>query len=289
MEKYKRKCGDKKDGRLIKGEELDTNHFVMPLLWPNRCDNEAFISQTFDLTNAIKYLEKKNEGEHDFVYSTFMLLAAAYGKAIINRPKMNRFYRNGRLYERYDVTIGFIVKKSLRDDAEEGLARVYVEPCDTFETLAAKINREIEERRSEVMDKSSDELRVLMKFPHFIGKMVMGFMKLIDKKTSVPKSVSASDMSFTSLIFSVLGSIGLPAGYHHLANWGTNSFFTTIGEKKPRPFVNNDGSVTVKQSIDVGMTIDERIADGLYFSRTIKLLKKYIENPELLDQPFKDE
>ena len=181
------------------------------------------------------------------------------------------------------------VRTKIKNIISGGVVERTFRPTDTFDTLAEKINNEITERRSEKMDKSSDELRVLMKFPHFVGKMGLWFMRAIDKRTSVPKGVSASDMFFTSLVFSVLGSIGLPAGYHHLSNWGTNSFFTTIGEKKPRPFINKDGSITIKESIDVGMTIDERIADGLYFSKTIKLLKKYIENPELLDKPFKEE
>ena len=38
-------------------------HFIMPLMYPNRCDNEAFISETIDLTNVMKYLEKKNAEE----------------------------------------------------------------------------------------------------------------------------------------------------------------------------------------------------------------------------------
>ena len=36
-------------------------------------------------------------------------------------------------------------------------------------------------------------------------------------------------------------------------------------------------------------TIDERIADGYYYSRTVKLLKTLLENPELLDRPLNEE
>ena len=45
----------------------------------------------------------------------------------------------------------------------------------------------------------------------------------------------------------------------------------------------------MKDSVDIGLTVDERIADGYYFSKTVKLLKKILENPELLELPFGEE
>ena len=41
----------------------------------------------------------------------------------------------------------------------------------------------------------------------------------------------------------------------------------------------------MRDTVDLGLTVDERIADGFYFSQTVKLLKKILENPELLEQP----
>ena len=53
-----RRPGDRRDAKLLR--DIDSMHFIMPLMYPNRCDNEAFISETIDLTNVMKYLEKKN-------------------------------------------------------------------------------------------------------------------------------------------------------------------------------------------------------------------------------------
>ena len=39
----------------------------------------------------------------------------------------------------------------------------------------------------------------------------------------------------------------------------------------------------------MGLTIDERLADGYYYSRTVALLKKLLENPELLEKPLQEE
>ena len=86
-----------------------------------------------------------------------------------------------------------------------------------------------------------------------------------------------------------MGSIKLKSGYHHLTNWGTTSIFIIVGEKKIRPFFDEEGNVTMKDSIDLGLTVDERIADGYYFSKTVRLLKKLLENPELLEKPLIEE
>jgi len=288
MDNYKRRFGDRKDGRLIRHNELDTNHFVMPIIWPRRCENEAFISETMDLTKVEEFLRKKNEKYGSNHYSLLMFILAAYGKVFINRPKLNRFIKNRRLYERFETTIGFIVKKKLTDDGDEALARIVVDKNDTFETFAEKVIKQIEFCRSEQIDKSSDELRVLMKFPHFIGKLVLDTTRLLDRYGLLPEDMVSTDMFFCSMIFSHLGSIKLHAGYHHLANWGTNSFFTIIGERKMREFMDDEGNKEMKSSIDLGMTIDERIADGYYYSKSIKLLKKYFNHPEMLETPFKE-
>ena len=65
--------------------------------------------------------------------------------------------------------------------------------------------------------------------------------------------------------------------------------FCTIGAAKKSPFYDDDGTVHMKDSVDIGLTIDERIADGYYYSRTVQLLKKLLENPELLEKPLNEE
>ena len=75
----------------------------------------------------------------------------------------------------------------------------------------------------------------------------------------------------------------LHSGYHHLTNWGTNSVFVAVGEIKNRPFFDEEGNMTMKNSVDIGLTIDERLADGYYYSKTVKLARYLLEHPELLE------
>ena len=65
-EQYKRRRGDRRDGRLLR--ELDSLHYITGIIYPNRCDNEAYIGLRVDLTPINEYLKKKNEGEEVFPY-----------------------------------------------------------------------------------------------------------------------------------------------------------------------------------------------------------------------------
>ena len=96
-------------------------------------------------------------------------------------------------------------------------------------------------------------------------------------------------MSISPVVLSNLGSIKLKCGYHHLTNWGTCSVFCIIGEKKMSPFYDADGNVTMRETLDLGLTIDERLADGYYYSKSIRLLKYLLEHPEELEKPLKEE
>ena len=61
-----------------------------------------------------------------------------------------------------------------------------------------------------------------------------------------------------------------------------------MGETKKRPFYDDEGNVEFKNSVDLGLTIDERIADGYYYSKSVRLLKYILEHPECLEKPFSE-
>ena len=100
-----------------------------------------------------------------------------------------------------------------------------------------------------------------------------------------PKALADDDPTYSSAYLTNLGSIKMNADYHHLFNCGTVSFFVTIGEVNKIPYYLEDGTYELRNSIKLGLTIDERIADGYYFAKTLRLIRKIFQNPELLDLP----
>lgn len=284
-----KKFGDRKDGVLLKN--IDSMHFITPIIFPNRADNEAYISERIDLTNINKYLEKKNADNPEYKYNLFQVIVTALLKTMTLRPQMNRFIANKNLYHRNEISAAFTIKKVFEDTSEEALAFIHSKDTDTIETVHNEIFRQVSHVRksTDSKDKTSEVMDYFNKLPRFISKSVISFVRFLDKYGKVPSSFIETDPYYSSVLISNLGSIKLKSGYHHLSNWGTTSVFVVIGEKKIRPFFNEDGTYTMKDSVEIGLTVDERIADGYYFSKTIRLLKKLLENPELLEKSFKEE
>ena len=67
------------------------------------------------------------------------------------------------------------------------------------------------------------------------------------------------------------------------------SIFCLIGEKSVRPVFDAAGNMEMKELLDIGLTIDERLADGYYYSKSIRLFKHLLQNPSLLELPLSQE
>lgn len=282
-----KKIGDRKDG--VKLRNIHAMHVVMPLMYPNRCDNEAFISDRIDLTNINAYLEKKNAENPEYAYNLFQVIVTAVLKTMTLRPKMNRFIANNTMYMHKELSASFTVKKIFSDDGAEALAQVRTKGTETIDDIHNEIFRQVSFCRSEKLDPGTESLNSVAKLPGFLTRFVGSVARWLDRHGWMPKSVTEGDPFYGSVYLSNLGSIKLGAGYHHLTNWGTCSVFCTIGAIKKRPFYNDDGTMQIKDCVDLGLTIDERIADGYYYSRTVQLLKTLLENPELLEKPLNEE
>ena len=282
-----RKHGDRRDGQRL--TKIHSMHFVMPLMYPNRCDNEAFISERIDLTNIEAYLAEKNSDNPEYTYNLFQIMVTAMLKTITLRPKMNRFIANQTMYQRNEVSAAFTVKKIFSDTGAEALAFIHSKPTDTIDTIHNEIFRQVSFCRSEEKDPSTASMDFIQKIPRFLIKLVGAGARFLDRHGWMPAGVIATDPYYSSVVLTNLGSIKLHAGYHHLTNWGTTSVFCAIGEIKKRPFYDDDGNVTMRLSVDLGLTIDERIADGYYYSRTVQLLRKLLDNPALLERPLNEE
>ena len=282
-----KRLGDRKDGKLLR--DIDGMHFIVPLLYPNRCDNEAFISEQIDLTAIDAYLEKKNASNPEYKYNLFQLIVTAMLKTIQLRPKMNYFIANKNLYSRNEISASFVVKKQFADHGGEALAFIHAKENFMLEDVHSEIYRQVSFCRSDKKDSSTASMDIFNKMPRFVSKSIVAFIRFLDRHGWVPESLIATDPYYSSVVLTNLGSVKMHSGYHHLTNWGTNSVFLAIGEIKKRPYFDDEGRVTMKNSVDLGLTIDERIADGYYYSKTVRLLRKLLENPELLETPLNEE
>ena len=282
----KRNWRDRKDGWYISG--LDSVHVMMPYMFGERTANEAVMGEVVDLTEVDKYLAAKNAQNPEFKYTWFHVITAVVAKAILLRPKMNWFIAGGRYYERKKIEVAFNVKKRFTDDAEESMAKFVLDPegGSPLEQVHSYVQNFVHKvRDEESVVGVSNALNAVQKLPRPIFRLMAWTLKKLEYYGHYPQFLAKDDPCYSSAYITNLGSIKLNADYHHLFNWGTISFFIVISEKKLRPFWQEDGSYDLRNTIKLGLTVDERIADGYYFAKTLRLVRHLFAHPELLDLP----
>ena len=283
-----RRFGDRRDAALLR--DTDALHFIMGIIYPHRADNEAYIAERVNLEPIKAYLAKKNVEGIPFKYTFFHVILTALVKTVTLRPKLNRFYANENYYQRNKVTAGFVIKKEFSDGSEEAMALLEARPDATIDTIHEEIRQRVQATRNEQkMNTTDNSMDILNKLPRFLSKAAIRFIRWLDRHGWCPDFLIGDDPNYSSVFLSNLGSIRLRSGYHHLTNWGTSSLFCIIGEKKWTPLYDQNGLVEMRETVDLGLTVDERIADGYYYSKSIRLFKYLLEHPELLEQPLNTE
>lgn len=283
--KRNKQRGDRRDGRLVKAPGLQT---VMAYLLPKRTDCEVYLNDQLDATELVSYLEKRNAEHPEEKATIFHCAITGMARMVKERPLLNRFIQGYRLYERDEISISFVVKRRFADNAEESLMVLVPKDEDNIDTISRKIIGDVKEtRKSEHATGGIDEL--LDKFaalPRLVLIPVIRIIRWLDFWGINPKFLTEGDPNYTTILCSNLGSIRCPSVYHHLNNYGTNSIMITIGTLHKESMLMPDGSTQMRDVIDIGATLDERIADGFYFAKSLRLMKHIFSHPELLEQPI---
>lgn len=279
----KKKRGDRKDGVWLR--DMDGFHAIMPYLMPQRCESEVYIEETIDVTEMMKYIERRNEeGELPYKLTPFHVLVTAVAKLIYHRPKLNIFISGKRFYQRNKMTLAFVVKRKFEDNAEESLLIMEVDGDTTLDMVSRKIVGDAEQVRRSGGNDINDLLDRLAKLPRWVMRLAMCGFRFLDFHGWMPESICRGDSNYATVLLSNLGSIKCNAAYHHLNNYGTNSLVVTIGKIHKEQVMDGNGSVRERDVVTLGATADERIADGFYFAKSLRLLEQILASPQSLEK-----
>ena len=282
-----RKWGDRWDACRIR--DIDGMHFYMAYLMPKRTDAEVYINEKLDVTELLSYIKEKNStGERKV--TPFHCVIAAVARTIKMRPLLNRYISGKRFYMRNDISMGFVVKKKFTDHAEETLMIYHPKDSENLCAITDRLSPKVAEAKNEEKGMQVDDiLNIVKKLPKPIMHLFMAFLRFVDNNGLMPKVFSSVDTNYVTVMLSNLGSIKCDAVYHHLNNFGTNGIVITIGEIHKEIVLDDNNEQSVRDVVNIGVTLDERIADGFYFAKSLKLIKHLFKNPELLDKTLGEE
>jgi hypothetical protein len=249
--------------------ELSPMRRIMPYLMPSRPASVVYHAQQLDLSRTLPFIETWNQRTGAGM-TLFDLILAACGRTLHARPGMNRFVSGGRIYQRRRVHIAYGAKRELSDEAALLMVKLEICPGEPLLETVQHAHAAVRECRAAPERPLEREIRWFTALP---GPMLRAAVKTatwLDAWNILPDALSKNDPMFSSMFLANLGSVGLGRAYHHLYEYGTASAFGVLGA------VDND-------SVDLRWTFDERINDGFYSAASLALLRKLIEQPELLE------
>jgi hypothetical protein len=253
---------------------------------PEKVTSEIFYKTQVDLTNTYKFLEEYNKDkEKEDKLSLFQIYLAAAVRTVALRHKINRFVSGRRLWQRNQIIFSFVVNKEKSEDGDEINAMIEFDPFDTLEIVQKIVNEHIYEARFGVNPNEKD-IKFWGAFPRWVIRFIFWLLRWTDEHNIPIYAITKDIPMFSTGFLAHLGSIGIPAVYHHLFEFGTTGLLMTFGKIRKIQVINEETEkVEIRKMMEVKVTIDDRIAPGIYTGPTIDLFKELIENPEPLLKP----
>ncbi|MDR0491219.1 MAG: 2-oxo acid dehydrogenase subunit E2 [Oscillospiraceae bacterium] len=279
----KKRFGDRRDGRRLR--TIDPYIAMMPYIMKTKNDANNYFKDSVEISEAERFLRLKRLHGYPGM-GLLHLFIAAYIRVIAQYPALNRFVAGQRLYARHDIEFVMSVKKELKAKAEETSIKVVFDRRDTISDVYTKLNAEIYKAKYENTATETDDVaKAFMKMPRLILKFAVFFLGTLDYFGRLPKSLVSVSPFHGSIVITDLGSIGLPAIYHHLYNFGNIPIFIAFGAKRKVYVPRKDGQIDARKVLDYTLVLDERICDGFYFSQIFKTFNSILRKPQVLDSP----
>ena len=271
--------GRRSDGKELK--HVSPIFRLMPSLMKERSDSHVYFNQDIVIEKMEDYIDAK--AQEGIKLSILDIVFASIVRVMSERPKLNRFVVNGRIYARNEITITMSIKKNLTDEGEETSIKVHFDGTENIFEVKDKLQEIISKNKDVDADNDMDKFAgFLSKIPSGVLKGAVGLIRHLDKKGYLPKSVIELSPFHSSCVVTNVGSLGIDSIYHHIYDFGTTSMFFAIGKKK-KSYVFEDDEIYKEKCINVAFVGDERICDGHYYASSFRSVARYLTHPELLE------
>ncbi len=280
---YRRRIGDRKDGRLLRS--LSPFYRFIPYIMVKKNDACNQFEDTVEISEAERWFRaKRQEGWKSI--GMLHLFIASYVRAVSQMPGLNRFVGGQKLYARNKIEVVMTVKKALTIEAEETTIKVVFEPTDTVFDVYRKLNEKVDEIKANDEDNNTEKVAgALMKIPGLILKFAVWILNIMEYFGIIPQALLDASPFHGSMIITDLGSIGIPPIYHHIYNFGNLPLFVAFGAKRRVTELDRVGVPVERKYIDYKVVMDERTVDGMYYALAFKYLKYFLKNPAELENP----
>jgi len=250
---------------------LDGNRAIMPFIMRGKAESVVLFEQVIDLERTLPWLAERDA-------TLFQLCLFAIARTLHDHPRLNRYVRGRRHYQRDEVTLSFALKPSMDTSAPLSVVKTRVAADEDFEGFVARVRERVERGRDGERSTSDREASVFTKLPRPIIELGVRALHALVALGLAPAVFTAGDPMYASVFAANLGSVGLDAAWHHLYEHGDCPIFVTLGKVQKLPIVVGD-AVEARRAVRLRYTYDERIEDGLYAGRALSVLEGRLADP----------
>ncbi|HUT79932.1 MAG TPA: hypothetical protein VMZ29_01920 [Candidatus Bathyarchaeia archaeon] len=271
------------DAELVKTTKFHELEFH---IMHGRTESIIFYDTQIDLTHTLEFLDEYNKSlKEEDQLSLFQLFLTACTRATALRPKINRFVSGRRLWQRNQIIFAFVVNKEKSETSDEVNTMIEFDPFDTLKTVQKRVYEKIYEARYGENPNEKD-IKFFGGLPRFIIRFLFWFVRWMDTHNHPIYSLTKDIPMWSSAFIAHLGSIGINSVYHHPFELGTAGILLILGKIHKAAVVNQETEeIEIKKVMNIRISIDDRIASGIYTGPTVDLLKNLIEHPEPLVNP----
>lgn len=283
MSKYKRRFGDRKEGRLLRS--LPAFNKFIPYIMPTRNDRSNHYEESFEVSTVDRRLRQLRVQGYKGI-GILHFLIAAYIRGVSMLPGLNRFVVGRRIYARNGIEVVMTVKRNLSIDSSETTIKVKFEPTDTITDVYRKMNEKIDEiKTSEDNNNTEDVAEMLCKAPRFLLRFALAIVRMLDYFGRLPQAILDASPFHGSMIITDLGSLRIGPIFHHIYNFGTLPFFVAFGAKRHAYELDRHGQMVDHKYVDCKFVMDEGIVDGHYYAQFLQAIRYMFAHPEILETP----
>jgi hypothetical protein len=247
-----------------------------------RADSQNHFEDVIDITNIEHYLDKKRrEGYTDM--TLLHVLLAGYIRVVAERPGLNRFISGQKIFARNKLECVMTIKKELSLESPDTCIKVEFDPRDNIYNVYKKFQKTALAAVNETTD-FDNTAKTLIKLPGLVLRGAVGLLHFLDYIGRLPKALLNVSPFHGSMIITSMGSLGIPAIYHHLYDFGNLPIFISYGSIFSADAIKRDGTRERHHFVTLKVVTDERICDGYYYASAFKRLKRYLQHPEILDE-----
>ncbi len=283
MARYRRRYGDRKEGRLLRS--LPAFNKFIPYIMPQRNDRFIHYEESFEITPVERRLRQMRVQGYKGI-GILHFIIAVYIRTVSMLPGVNRFVVGRRIYARDNIEIVMTVKRSLTLDATETTIKVQFEPTDTIFDVYRKMNEKIDEIKTSDEENNTEEgASFFAKLPRFALRFMLMLVRIADYFGWLPQSILDASPFHGSMIITDMGSLRIGPVYHHIYNFGTLPVFIAFGAKRHAYELDRHGNMVDHKYVDTKIVLDEGIVDGHYYAQLLQAFRYMFQHPEIVEAP----